>query len=181
MAKEITRAKRAYEKGLELYDALQALEVAKEHLADAEKFAATLEAEHAALVNGEPIAVTPPEEKRPRKDALDKVLAELDEDDAHAIAISLDDVKASILLLLRGSAGTRRGAGAIAKATGIDVKLVSKALAQMTDICRDGTKRAKVYWVDAGPVDSADVDLPEVDTDDTNDFDDEMGGDNHHD
>lgn len=162
MAKEITRAKRAYEKGLELYDALQALEVAKEHLADAEKFAATLEAEHAALVNGEPIAVAQPEEKRPRKDSLDKAIEELDEDGAHAIAISLDDVKASILLQLRSQAGCRYSATLLAKATGIDVKLVSKALAQMTDICRDGTKRAKVYWVDAEPVDAVDVDAPET-------------------
>lgn len=59
-----------------------------------------------------------------------------------------DDVKASLLALLRTSAGERLNVTALAKHTGFEPKDISAVIGKLDGIQTEGKKRAKVYWLE---------------------------------
>lgn len=144
-----SRAELAYEKALEIYDVRKEVTDARERLKDASDALERLEDEHEALVNGDVTTVAKPAKRKPTAERTQGATKQ-DNDDATGVFAnigSLDDVKASIINLLRGEAGRKLSAGYIAKSLDIDGAIASKALTKMTGLQTEGAKRGKKYWV----------------------------------
>jgi hypothetical protein len=156
MPKEQTRVERAYQKALEIHDARDELNLARERVKDLVAALELLEDEHENLVDGKTVKVeTEPttidsamrQATKPRKARQPKTMSDV-----------LDLTKADVLEFLRRSPGSMFSASDIAKALSCSSEPISAAVKALgSELVIEGKGRGKRYGVAAEVDDSGEA------------------------